>query len=248
MNIGEYLKTRRLITDGAMGTYYAKWGGKESLVSEWANIKEPEIIAEIHRAYLAAGASLIRTNTFAVGRQTLRIDGEQQEEIVRAACRIAKAEIKAHTVRTGKPCFLAGDIGPLREFVENGETTDAESEYRALVDLFLEEGVSALLSGYGRNGKGGKLCQEKIPVHILRRVILRKSERLFGIGDSCKPLDCTGYTVGGTRCRWSKLRCWIRTYVTYCGKFAFAKRKIFLCSSQCWLSGTIAKSHGIYAQ
>ena len=144
MNIGEYLKTRRLITDGAMGTYYAKWGGKESLVSEWANIKEPEIIAEIHRAYLAAGASLIRTNTFAVGRQTLRIDGEQQEEIVRAACRIAKAEIKAHTVRTGKPCFLAGDIGPLREFVENGETTDAESEYRALVDLFLEEGVSAL--------------------------------------------------------------------------------------------------------
>ncbi len=186
MNIGEYLKTRRLITDGAMGTYYAKWGGKESLVSEWANIKEPEIIAEIHRAYLAAGASLIRTNTFAVGRQTLRIDGEQQEEIVRAACRIAKAEIKAHTVRTGKPCFLAGDIGPLREFVENGETTDAESEYRALVDLFLEEGVSALwfetFPDMGGMEKAASYAKKKFP-------------SIFCAGLFC--VNQNGYSVSG---------------------------------------------------
>lgn len=188
MNIGEYLKTRRLITDGAMGTYYAKLGGRESLVSEWANIEEPEVIAEIHRAYLLAGANLIRTNTFAVGRQTLGIDKGQQEEIVRAACRIAKAEIEAHTARTGKPLFLAGDIGPLREFVENGETTDAEEEYRALVDLFLEEGVSALwfetFPDMGGMEKAASYAKEKSP-------------SIFCAGLFC--VNQNGYSVSGIR-------------------------------------------------
>lgn len=188
MDIGEYLKTHRLVTDGAMGTYYAKRGEKESLVSEWANIKEPEIIAKIHRAYLAAGASLIRTNTFAVGRQTLGIDKGQQEKIVRAACRIAKSEIEAHTARTGKPCFLAGDIGPLREFMENGETTDAESEYRALVDLFLDEGVSALwfetFPDMGGMEKAASYAKEKSP-------------SIFCAGLFC--VNQNGYSVSGIR-------------------------------------------------
>ncbi len=144
MDIKEYLKAHRLITDGAMGTYYAELKRQESLISEWANLIEPETVAGIHRAYLAAGAVLLRTNTFAAGRQALGIGAEKQEEIVRAACRIAKAEIAVHADRTGKIGFLAGDIGPLREFSENGETADVGAEYRALVDLFLEEGVDAL--------------------------------------------------------------------------------------------------------
>lgn len=144
MDIREYLREHRLVTDGAMGTYYAELKKKESLISEWANLEEPETVAGIHRAYLAAGAALIRTNTFAAGRQVLCIDEKKQAELVRAACRIAKAELAAHTARTKKACFLAGDIGPLREFSENGEMADRGAEYRALVDLFLEEGVDAL--------------------------------------------------------------------------------------------------------
>jgi len=187
MDIREYLKTRRLVTDGAMGTYYAKWGEKESLVSEWANIKEPEIIAGIHRAYLAAGATLIRTNTFAAGRQ-IGINAGQQEELVRAACRIAKSEIEAHTARTGKPCFLAGDIGPLREFMENGETTDTEAEYRALVDLFLEEGVDVLwfetFPDLGGMEKAVSYAREKCP-------------SIFCAGLFC--VNQNGYSVSGIR-------------------------------------------------
>lgn len=144
MDIREYLLSHRLVTDGAMGTYYAQIKKQESLVSEWANLKEPEVIAKIHRDYLAAGAALIRTNTFAAGRQALGTSAKKQEEIVRAACRIARAELSAHTAGTGKACFMAGDIGPLRELSENGETADVGAEYRALVDLFLEEGVDAL--------------------------------------------------------------------------------------------------------
>ncbi len=116
MGIGEYLKSHCLLTDGAMGTYYAEIKRQESPVSEWANIREPEVVAGIHRAYLEAGAMLLRTNTFAAGRQVLGVDKKGQEEIVRAACRIAKAEIALHMEKTGRKCFLAGDIGPLRSY------------------------------------------------------------------------------------------------------------------------------------
>ena len=155
MGIGEYLKSHCLLTDGAMGTYYAEIKRQESPVSEWANIREPEVVAGIHRAYLEAGAMLLRTNTFAAGRQVLGVDKKGQEEIVRAACRIAKAEIALHMEKTGRKCFLAGDIGPLREVFVNGDAADVGEEYRALVDLFLEEGVDALWGGVaGRRSNG----------------------------------------------------------------------------------------------
>ena len=46
MGIGEYLKSHCLLTDGAMGTYYAEIKRQESPVSEWANIREPEVVAD----------------------------------------------------------------------------------------------------------------------------------------------------------------------------------------------------------
>lgn len=167
MDIREYLRAHRLVTDGAMGTYYAALKKQESLVSEWANINEPGVVAGIHRAYLAAGAVLIRTNTFAAGRQVLGTGIKEQEKIVRAACRIARKEIAAHTARTGKPCFLAGDIGPLRELSEHGEPADTGVEYRFLVDLFLEEGVDALwfetFPDLGGMGQAAAYAKEKCP-------------------------------------------------------------------------------------
>ncbi|MDE7300200.1 MAG: homocysteine S-methyltransferase family protein, partial [Lachnospiraceae bacterium] len=145
MKIREYLKQHRLVTDGAMGTYYAEKKHSASLVSEWANLTEPEVIGQIHREYLEAGAVLLRTNTFAAGRRGLGISGQEQEELVRAACRIAKEEIAAFAARTGKECFLAGDIGPLRDFSETGGEENTKEEYEALIDIFLSEGVDAVL-------------------------------------------------------------------------------------------------------
>ncbi|MDE7324827.1 MAG: homocysteine S-methyltransferase family protein, partial [Lachnospiraceae bacterium] len=167
MGIGEYLQSHLLLTDGAMGTYYAEIKKQESLVSEWANIREPEVVAGIHRAYLRAGAMLLRTNTFAASRQALGVDITGQEEIVRAACRIAKAEISAYTEETGRKCFLAGDIGPLKEILENGENVDVGEEYRTLVDLFLEEGVDALwfetFPDLGRMGEAAAYAKLRKP-------------------------------------------------------------------------------------
>ena len=145
MTIREYLKHHRLVTDGAMGTYYAEHKQGSDLVSEWANLKEPELIAQIHREYLEAGAVLLRTNTFAAGRCTLGISAEKQQELVRAGCRIARQEMERFEKETGKKCFLAGDIGPLRNISDTGEEENIEEEYKDLIGLFLSEGVDAIL-------------------------------------------------------------------------------------------------------
>ena len=71
MNIKEYIKEQRLITDGAMGTYYEEKYSEDTVIAEKENLKNPEKIKEIHLEYLRAGARLIRTNTFAANTMFL---------------------------------------------------------------------------------------------------------------------------------------------------------------------------------
>ena len=59
------LKKRPLLFDGGMGTYYKGAPGREC---EQANRLDPEGIRAVHRAYLAAGADAIKTNTFGLPR------------------------------------------------------------------------------------------------------------------------------------------------------------------------------------
>jgi len=63
---------KAILFDGAMGTYYQSITG-ENTSSEWANLEKPDIIRSIHKAYLEAGAQIIRTNTFSVYTITLGI-------------------------------------------------------------------------------------------------------------------------------------------------------------------------------
>ena len=48
MNIKEYIKEQRLITDGAMGTYYEEKYSEDTVIAEKENLKNPEQIKEIH--------------------------------------------------------------------------------------------------------------------------------------------------------------------------------------------------------
>ena len=65
MNLDTLLKQKRpVITDGAMGTYFTQKTGFSIHECEWANISRPELISEIHREYVKAGAQFLRTNTF----------------------------------------------------------------------------------------------------------------------------------------------------------------------------------------
>ena len=101
---------RPLVLDGAMGTMVQSYGYREG-ISDLLCLNQPDIIRDIHRRYLAAGADIITTNTFSAQRVSL-VDYHSEhlvEEINAAAVRLAREAI-AET--NGRPRFVVGSIGP----------------------------------------------------------------------------------------------------------------------------------------
>ncbi len=136
--IKDYIRNNILLTDGAMGTYYAKLTGDYSGFSELANIDNPKIIKDIHEQYINAGAKLIRTNTFSANSKTLNISKEELETIITKGFQIARDAC------SGEDIYIAADIGPIPEIINNEQEIDRDSimrEYIFIVDTFLNLGA-----------------------------------------------------------------------------------------------------------
>jgi 5-methyltetrahydrofolate--homocysteine methyltransferase len=104
--------TRVILFDGAMGTQIHRlslsddeWGGHPGC-NEILNISAPERIEGIHRAYLAAGADVIETNTFGASRVVLAEYGlsDRVEEVNEEAARIARKAIDSLDERGRNTC------------------------------------------------------------------------------------------------------------------------------------------------
>lgn len=110
MNFREFIRNRIVVFDGAFGTVLqSKTGGKTGTVPEKLNLSAPELIAEIHREYAAAGADVITANTF--GANEIKTGSrELADELIRAGVRLARRE-------AGNK-FVALDIGPLGRILE----------------------------------------------------------------------------------------------------------------------------------
>ncbi|MBL8029278.1 MAG: methionine synthase, partial [Fibrobacteres bacterium] len=125
----ELAEKRILILDGAMGTMLqrkklseADFRG-ERFVRHSSNLKgnndiltitKPEVIAEVHRAYLDAGADIIKTNTFNSNRPS-QADYKTESlvyELNKAGAALAKKCTTEETAKSGKPKFVAGVMGP----------------------------------------------------------------------------------------------------------------------------------------
>jgi 5-methyltetrahydrofolate--homocysteine methyltransferase len=123
------LQERVLLLDGAMGTMIQRCNlPKEAYrwqhitaegSSEILNLTHPEIIADIHRSYIEAGADIIETNTNCANRINLAEYGleEQVALINRRACQIARDEARDHT-------FVAGVMGPTNHALSLASTLD----------------------------------------------------------------------------------------------------------------------------
>lgn len=110
-----------LVFDGAMGTSIQKmdltaddFGGEEyEGCNEHLVLTRPEIIKEVHRSFLEAGADIIETDTF--GSTPFVLDeyklGDKAYEISRRAAELAR-EAAAEFDRADKPRFVAGSVGP----------------------------------------------------------------------------------------------------------------------------------------
>ena len=115
--IGRVIKERVLILDGAMGTMIQGYGLTEDDFrgvrfadvpgimkgnNDILNITRPDIIEDIHRKYLIAGADIIETNTFSSQRISMNDYGvaEYAREITETGCRIARKVADEFTALT----------------------------------------------------------------------------------------------------------------------------------------------------
>ena len=109
----EDLKSSRqpFIADGAMGTLLHQRGQGFQHCFDLLNLTQPSLVAEIHHAYIDAGAQVIQTNTFGANRFKLaRHDLDTRlEEINVAGVELARRVVLA----SFKKVYIAGDIGPL---------------------------------------------------------------------------------------------------------------------------------------
>ena len=156
MEINDIIKERVLILDGAMGTMIGAVLGKVGNSDE-LNLTRPEIVSEIHRKYLEAGADIISTNTFSSQRIS-QADYHLEDKAWEMACTGAKlAREEADKYSTfEKPRFVAGSIGPTNKTlsmspdVSNPAMRDITYDellevYSEQVDGLIEGGVDALL-------------------------------------------------------------------------------------------------------
>ena len=136
MDIRTYLAQKPLLFDGAMGTYYAARPHRAEERCELANLEHPEEIADIHRRYLEAGCRAIKTNTFTVGVDMAQGRAQLGEELLRAACRLAREAAAPYDA------FVFADMGPAPE----GSALSRGENYCRQADLFLEEGITCFLA------------------------------------------------------------------------------------------------------
>ncbi len=100
-----------LLFDGAMGTMLHQRGVAFEDSFDRLNLENPALVAEVHRAYLDAGAEALLTNTFSANRFRLARHGlgERVAEINRAGVALARRVVLA----SFREVLIAGDVGPL---------------------------------------------------------------------------------------------------------------------------------------
>ena len=130
-DVREILKKRPLLFDGGMGTYYKAAPGQEC---EQANLLDPEGILAVHRAYLAAGADAVKTNTFGLPRMAAA-QNPVWEALADEGWKLA---VQA-AAETGAAVFA--DIGP----APDTEAQPAAQLYIALADRFAALGAKNFL-------------------------------------------------------------------------------------------------------
>lgn len=128
MTIREEIGKRILFFDGGMGTLLQEQGLQAGELPETWNLKNPEPIIQIHKAYLAAGADIILANTFGANRFKY---GEDLEKIVTAGVANAKKAV----AESGKKAYVALDIGSTGKLLKPMGTLNFEEAVGVFAEI-----------------------------------------------------------------------------------------------------------------
>ena len=168
MQLSEIIQERILILDGAMGTMIQEYGleekdfrgerfaslpGQQKGNNDLLVLTRPEVIADIHRRYLEAGADIIETNSFSAQRISMA-DYHCEDycrELNTAAAHIARRLADEYSRKTpDKPRFVAGSVGPTNKTcsmsTDVNDPARREITFDELAEAY-EEQMTALIEG-----------------------------------------------------------------------------------------------------
>ena len=216
--LDEIIKERILILDGAMGTKIQTYGlteedfrgdrfvhftGQMKGNNDVLSLTRPDVIADIHRKYLEAGADIIATNTFSsqrISQADYHLEAEAYE-IAFESVRIAR-QVADQFSTEEKPRFVAGSMGPTNKTCSMSPDVSDPAKRELTYDELLaayEEQADALIAG----GVDALLIETifdtlnaKVAVDAVTRVMARRVVEL-PIMISVTVSDLAGRTLSG---------------------------------------------------
>ena len=216
--LDDIIKERILILDGAMGTKIQTYGlteedfrgdrfahftGQMKGNNDVLSLTRPDVIADIHRQYLEAGADIIATNTFSsqrISQADYHLE-EESYEIALEGARIARKEADKFSTEE-KPRFVAGSMGPTNKTCSMSPDVSDPAKRELTYDELLaayEEQADALIEG----GVDALLIETifdtlnaKVAIDAVSRVMARRGVEL-PIMLSVTVSDLAGRTLSG---------------------------------------------------
>lgn len=140
-NLRQAWENQVLVGDGAMGTYLYQKGFPVGISYEELNLTSPEVIGNVHRQYVEAGAQVIETNTFSANYDKLSKYGLEAKvgEINRAGVRIAREA-------AGDSGYVVGAVGSIRAGKRsNISTSELKRYFEEQLSVLISEGVDGIL-------------------------------------------------------------------------------------------------------
>ncbi len=143
VNLRERIRQGVFLLDGAMGTELIARGIEAGVCNDYLNIDSPDVILDIHRAYLSAGSDAVLTNTFGANKYALarHVLADKVVDVNTAGAQIARQA-------AGEEKYVLGDIGPSGDFLQplgNLEPQELKDAFTQQAKALLDGGVDGFI-------------------------------------------------------------------------------------------------------
>jgi len=129
ISLRERIEQGVFVLDGAMGTQLFARGVEVGACNDYLNVGSPDVVCEVHRAYLDAGSDAVLTNTFGANKYALGRHGLGGEVVA-----INRGGAEAARRAAGEQRYVLGDIGPSGDFLEPLGTLKADELEEAIAE------------------------------------------------------------------------------------------------------------------
>ncbi len=179
MNLDKLLKDRVLILDGGLGTEILRRLDQKVVFFEQLNLLNRDVIVNIHKDYIQAGADIITTNTFGANRIKLASFGaEDKIKSINAGALDAAVE-----ARGGQHVYIAGSLGPVGQLIKPLGPLDENDVYEAYAEqakILEEEGADLLFIETQIDILEGKIALQAVKANTSLPVSLSMSFPMEG--------------------------------------------------------------------